>query len=84
MVRVVSWLEKIRPGTAYNYCLHTRPPATADKPDSFHWSIEIFPRMTRVAGFEWSSQCMINPILPEVAAAKYRSCAVAEDPRVTL
>jgi UDPglucose--hexose-1-phosphate uridylyltransferase len=82
VVRVVSWLEKIRPGTSYNYCLYTRPPATDNKPDSFHWSIEIFPRMTRVAGFEWSSQCMINPVLPEVAAAKYRSCAVAEDPRV--
>ena len=53
-------------------------------PDSFHWSIEIFPRMTQIAGFEWSSQCMINPVLPEVAAAKYRACALAEDPRVML
>ncbi len=23
--RVISWLEQIRPGTAYNYCLNTRP-----------------------------------------------------------
>ncbi len=84
VVRVVSWLEKIRPGTSYNYCLHTRPPAADEQPDAFHWSIEIFPRMTRVGGFEWSSQCMINPILPEVAAAKYRNCASAEDPRVAL
>ncbi len=82
--RVVSWLEKLRPGTAYNFCLHTRPPGAADQSDSFHWSIEIFPRMTQVAGFEWGSQCMINPVLPEVAAAKYRACALAEDPRVML
>ncbi len=41
--RAVSWLEQIRPGTAYNFCLHTRPPGANDPPDSFHWSIEIFP-----------------------------------------
>jgi UDPglucose--hexose-1-phosphate uridylyltransferase len=82
--RVVSWLEKLRPGTAYNFCLHTRPPGAMDPPDSFHWSIEIFPRMTQIAGFEWSSGCMINPVLPEAAAAKYRACARAEDPRVML
>ncbi|MGI9470706.1 MAG: galactose-1-phosphate uridylyltransferase [Rubripirellula sp.] len=82
--RVVSWLEKLRPGTAYNFCLHTRPPGANDTPDAYHWSIEIFPRMTQVAGFEWSSQCMINPMLPEQAASKLRSCALAEDPRVML
>jgi UDPglucose--hexose-1-phosphate uridylyltransferase len=82
--RIVSWLEKLRPGTAYNFCLHTRPPGTSGSHDSYHWSIEIFPRMTQVAGFEWSSQCMINPVLPEVAASKYRGCARAEDPRMIL
>lgn len=84
VVRVVSWLEKLRPGTAYNYCLHTRPPGVNDPSDAFHWSLDLFPRMTQIAGFEWSSQCMINPVLPEVAAAKYRACARAEDPRVLL
>lgn len=79
--RVISWLEKIRPGTAYNYCLNTRPPGFNDPTDSFHWSMDIFPRMTMVAGFEWSSGCMINPMLPESAAAMFRRCAAAEDPR---
>lgn len=82
--RVVSWLEIIRPGTAYNFCLHTRPPGANDPPDAFHWWLEIFPRMSQIAGFEWSSQCMINPVLPEIAAAKLRSCARAEDPRIVL
>jgi UDPglucose--hexose-1-phosphate uridylyltransferase len=82
--RVVSWLEKIRPGIAYNVCLHTMPPGAAESHESFHWSLEIFPRITQIAGFEWGSQCMINPILPELAAAKYRACARAEDPRVML
>jgi UDPglucose--hexose-1-phosphate uridylyltransferase len=82
--RMVSWLEKIRPGTAYNFCLYTKPPGAVDPPDAFHWSIEIFPRMTQIAGFEWGSQCMINPILPELAAAKFRACARSEDPRIML
>ncbi len=80
--RIVSWLEKIRPGTAYNFCLHTCPPGLSDATDAYHWAIDIFPRMTQLAGFEWSSHCLINPLLPEMAAAKYRVCARAEDPRV--
>ena len=81
VTRVISWLESLRPCCAYNYCLHTRPPGAADNPDSFHWSLDVFPRITQVAGFEWSSQCMINPVLPEVAATQYRRRALAEDPR---
>lgn len=82
--RVVAWIEKLSPGAAYNLCLHTEPPSPDRGSDSFHWSLELFPRVTQLAGFEWSSQCMINPILPEIAAARYRKCARAEDPRMLL
>lgn len=79
--RAVGWLEAILPGTAYNLCLYTRPPAASDPADSFHWSIDLFPRMTELAGFELSSGCMISPVLPERAAARYRRIVAAEDPR---
>lgn len=79
--RIVSWIEKLHPGSAYNCLLHTRPPAARGDSDAYHWAIEIFPRITRVAGFEWSSHTMINPVLPETAAGLYRSCAEAQDPR---
>ena len=82
--RLVSWLETIRPGTAYNFCLYTRPPGADDAPESYHWCLEVFPRMTQIAGFEWGSQCTINPMLPELAAAKFRACVRAEDPRILL
>lgn len=82
--RVVAWIEKLFPGTAYNFCLHTRPPGCNDPSDAYHWTIEIFPRMTQVAGFEFSSHCMINPVLPEDAATQLRSRALAEDPRLIL
>jgi len=34
----------------------------------YHWHIEIFPRLTRVAGFEWGTGFYINPMPPEKAA----------------
>ena len=83
-VRVISWLEKLHPGVSYNYLLHTRPPSAPGGTDPYHWSMEIFPRLTQTAGFEWSSQCMINPVLPEQAAAQFRACGAAEDPRLVL
>ena len=34
----------------------------------FHWHIELLPRITRVAGFEWGTGFYINPTPPEEAA----------------
>ena len=79
--RVISWLEKLHPQIAYNMLVHSRPPYLQEGRDTHHWSIDIFPRLTRQAGFEFGSSCMINPMLPEVAAQRYRACAQAEDPR---
>lgn len=58
-------------GPAYNYVLHTAPlhaPALAH----YHWHLEVLPRVTRVAGFEWGSGFYINPVPPEEAAARLR------------
>ena len=38
----------------------------------FHWHIEILPRLTRVAGFEWGTGFYINPTSPEEAASFLR------------
>lgn len=82
--RVTRWLEAIVPNAAYNMLLHSRPPGMSSANEAFHWSIEFFPRINRIAGFEWSSDCMINTVLPETAAEKYRRRAAAENPRVLL
>ncbi|KAA1260676.1 Galactose-1-phosphate uridylyltransferase [Rubripirellula obstinata] len=82
--RVIGWLETLQPGAAYNYYLSTKPSGIEDSSEAFHWSIDIFPRITQVAGFEWASGSMINPVLPEFAARQYRYRAIAEDPRLTL
>jgi UDPglucose--hexose-1-phosphate uridylyltransferase len=61
----------------FNLVLHTSPsphPRLA-QPDywstiehDFHWHIELVPRVTRSAGFEWGSGYTINPTPPEEAA----------------
>ncbi len=51
----------------YNYVLHTAPFDVNELPH-YTWHIEIFPRLTRVAGFEWGSGFYINPVPPEQAA----------------
>jgi len=53
----------------FNYILHTAPFPRWDEYGSFyHWHIEIMPRLTLVAGFEWGTGMYINPTPPEVAA----------------
>ncbi len=53
---------------AYNYIIHTSPFDTQLLPH-YHWHIEVIPRLTRVAGFEWGTGFYINPVPPEQAAA---------------
>src|SRR5262245_3994785 len=60
---------------AYNYIIHTSPFDTQSLPH-YHWHIEIIPRMTRVAGFEWGTGFYINPVPPEQAAAYLREVEV--------
>ncbi len=59
---------------AYNFMLHTAP---LNEPSLtyFHWHLEIIPKLTRVAGFEWGSGFFINPVPPEDAAAALRDDA---------
>ena len=52
---------------SYNFMLHTAP-LDGSGADAYHWHLEIIPKLTRVAGFEWGSGFYINPIPPEDAA----------------
>ena len=67
--RVLRAMETLLPQAAYNFVLHTSP-FDPCWDEVFHWRMEIFPRLTKVAGFEWGSDCFINPVLPEVAASE--------------
>lgn len=75
----IRWLQGIYPEVSYNFLINTRPPRIDDEEDA-HWSMEIFPRVTQLAGFEWGSDCIINPVLPEDAAEIFRGVAKRENP----
>lgn len=77
--RLTGWLERVHQPIAYNYTLHTRP-LSAGCDETFHWWMELFPRMSKSAGFEWASDCFINPLMPETAAAHLREFARQSDP----
>ncbi len=44
--------------------------------DHYHWHIEIIPRLTSVAGFEWGTGLYINPVPPETCAECLRDAVV--------
>ena len=55
----------------YNYVIHTAPFPFPELPH-YRWHMEILPRITRVAGFEWGSGFYINHMPPEDAASLLR------------
>lgn len=74
--KILSKMKNLLNDPPYNYVIHTapfrrpHPHYWATIEEDYHWHIEITPRLTEVAGFEWGSGFYICPILPE-EAAKY-------------
>lgn len=60
----------------FNVIIHSTPCGQPDL-DYYHWHIEIMPKLTRVAGFEWGSGFYINPTPPEDAAEVLRNIDVS-------
>ncbi|UCF30656.1 MAG: galactose-1-phosphate uridylyltransferase [bacterium] len=82
---VLQRLRKVLNDPPYNFILHTSPPQTRrpGKPDywasienDFHWHLELIPRMTMLAGFEWGTGFHINPTSPEDAAGFLRDAEI--------
>ncbi|MBC8115701.1 MAG: galactose-1-phosphate uridylyltransferase [Candidatus Saccharimonas sp.] len=64
---VLRKLELALDDPPYNYVIHTAPFNQPELPH-YLWHMELFPRITRVAGFEWGSGFYINSVMPEQAA----------------
>lgn len=83
--RALRRIRKLLGDPAYNLMLHTAPqtgPAASRRErwpnieQEYLWHIEILPRLTRVAGFEWGTGFHINPVAPENAARFLRETDV--------
>ena len=57
----------------YNLLIHSAPFARARRRTIYHWHVEIIPKLTKVAGFEWATGFYINPTSPEEAARVLRA-----------
>ncbi|HLJ85707.1 MAG TPA: galactose-1-phosphate uridylyltransferase [Candidatus Angelobacter sp.] len=62
---------------AYNFMLHTSP-IQENANDYYHWHLEIIPKLTKTAGFEWGTGFYINPTPPEEAAKFLREAAIED------
>lgn len=59
----------------YNFIIHTSPIEERERED-YHWHIEIMPKLTHIAGFEWGSGFYVNRTPPEIAAEYLREAKI--------
>ena len=86
--QILSRLKSVLDDPPYNYLLHTAPLRQPRGKighwktieEDYHWHIELIPRLTRVAGFEWGSGFYINPTPPEESAKYLREAIVEAEP----
>ncbi len=68
-------VDQVLEHPAYNLVIHTSPVTEANN-DYYHWHIELMPKLTKVAGFEWGTGFYINPTPPEESASFLRETQV--------
>jgi UDPglucose--hexose-1-phosphate uridylyltransferase len=72
---MLARLDRVLDFPAYNYIVHTSPIGESAE-DYYHWHMEIMPKLTKVAGFEWGTGFYINPTPPEESAKFLREAAM--------
>jgi UDPglucose--hexose-1-phosphate uridylyltransferase len=73
---VLREIDKVLEHPAYNFMIHTAPLQEPELP-WYHWHIELIPKLTKVAGFEWGTGFYINPTSPEEAAKFLREAGLS-------
>jgi UDPglucose--hexose-1-phosphate uridylyltransferase len=68
-------IDKVLERPAYNLMVHTAPVQEQPMPH-YHWHLEIVPKLTKVAGFEWGTGFYINPTPPEESARFLREAGL--------
>lgn len=71
MHNVLQRLERNIPRIPLNFYIHTLP-TIHDRSNSYHWHLEIVPRLANYGGFELGSGVIIDIISPEDAAEYLR------------
>ena len=66
--RVLAALDRMLDRPDYHLLVHTAPFGA----DRYWWHIELFPRLNRVAGFEWATGVFLNQVAPKDATRAWR------------
>jgi UDPglucose--hexose-1-phosphate uridylyltransferase len=61
---ILRRMNRMLESPPYNLLIHSAPLAEAAG-DYYHWHVEIIPKLTKVAGFEWATGFYLNPTSPE-------------------
>jgi UDPglucose--hexose-1-phosphate uridylyltransferase len=64
---ILMRIKTVLSNPSYNFFVHIAP-SQYDAPESYHWHIEIIPKLTRSVGFEWGTGLYIVPTPPNDAA----------------
>ncbi|MEW6067488.1 MAG: galactose-1-phosphate uridylyltransferase [Nitrospirota bacterium] len=72
---ILKQMDKILEVPPYNFVIHTSP-FQDEANEYYHWHIEIVPKLTKIAGFEWGSGFYINPTPPEESAKFMREAKI--------
>ncbi|PYV45764.1 MAG: galactose-1-phosphate uridylyltransferase [Acidobacteria bacterium] len=68
-------VDRVLDYPAYNLVIHTSP-ITETINDFYHWHIELMPKLSKIAGFEWGTGFYINPVPPEDSAKFLREASL--------
>ena len=69
---ILRRMNKALQSPPYNLLIHSAP-VSESATDYYHWHVEIIPKLTKVAGFEWATGFYVNPTSPEEAAEVLRA-----------
>ena len=72
---VLTRMDRALETPSYNMIIHSLP-FSEQTTEFYHWHVEIIPKLTRTAGFEWGTGFYINPTSPEEAAQVLRTARV--------
>lgn len=71
LVDILRRMNRALRNPPYNLLIHSAP-FSESASDYYHWHVEIIPKLTKVAGFEWATGFYVNPTSPEEAAQVLR------------
>ncbi len=69
--KILARMNEALESPAYNLVIHTSPVMESTN-EFYHWHVELMPKLSKVAGFEWGTGFYLNPTSPEEAAAFLR------------